>query len=76
MCTVAAAYKTHQQFVPGKYKENQGFGGLYNQVLRQGVNKLDDKGIHIFYIKKLQISQMSLKTEKIQSSLRDLKEEI
>ena len=31
-CTVAAAYKTHQQFVPGEYKGNQGFRTLQPSV--------------------------------------------
>ena len=42
-----------------------GFRCLYNQGSTHGINKLEDKKIHIFYIKKkLQISQMSFKKKK------------
>ena len=55
-----------------------GFRCLYNQGSTHSINKLEDKKIHIFYIKKkLQISQMSLKTKKKKwSPLKDGKEEI
>lgn len=56
-----------------------GFRYLYNQGNTQGINKLGGKKIHILYIKKkLQVSQMSLKTKnkKFQSPLKDGKEDI
>lgn len=62
--------------MPGEHKEDQGHRWLYTRVSTQSINKLEDKRIHIFYIKKLQISQMSLKTPKIQSPLKGVKEEI
>lgn len=41
-----------------------GFRCLYNQGNTHGINKLEDKKFTFSTLKKLQISQMSLKTKK------------